>query len=121
MEFRLFLRTRRAELNLSQAALADRLTDLGQDTSPARISHREAGRNKPPLEDPVFRHSLSIALEMTTNDLMAALGYLAMDGELSNEAQHAAYVIDRLPDEARSLALEYLNLLEKRYMRGQEN
>jgi transcriptional regulator with XRE-family HTH domain len=115
MEFRDFLKQRRQELDLSQQELADRLSDKGHETSYARVSHWETGRNKPPLENPEFRRALALALEMDVNTMLARLGYVAFDDERSPEARLAADIVDNLPAEGRELALDILRSLEKRY------
>ena len=117
MEFKTFLKRRRTELGLSQADIADGLSALGEETGHARVGHWETGRNKPPLEDPQFRKALAAVLEMDANDLMRALGFLTTDDDRSPEARLAATIIDELPDAARDLALDYLHLLQKRYVR----
>jgi transcriptional regulator with XRE-family HTH domain len=115
MEFKDFLRKRRAELKISQADLADLLSSMGQETSSARIGHWETARNKPPLEDENFRHALAAALKMDVNELMSELGFVITDENRSREARRAADIIDRLPSEIRETALELLTVLEKRY------
>lgn len=115
MEFRSFLKDRREELGISQAQLADLLSDLGEETSSARVGHWETGRNKPPLEDANFRRVLATAMRMEVNEMMALLGFIITDDERSEEALRAAAIVDNLPQEARELALDYLSLLEKRF------
>jgi transcriptional regulator with XRE-family HTH domain len=111
-----FIKQRRAKLDLSQAKLAQRLTDLGQTTSHTRVAHWESGRNKPPLEDPKFRVALAVALEIDVNDMMAELGYVVTDEHRSAEALIAAEIVDQLPAEAKQLAIDYLRVLEKRFV-----
>src|SRR6266853_1979133 len=97
MEFREFLKTRRATLHLSQAELADALSARGQETSPGRVGHWETGRNSPPLENAYFRDALASALHMDVNDLLAQLGFIVVDTQRSKEALLAAQIIDHLP------------------------
>lgn len=113
-----FLKARRQELRISQADLATRLTLRGQDTTKASIGHWETDRNQPPLKDPEFRLALASALEIDVNQMMAILGFVVTEDDRSKEARRAADIIDRLPSEARSLALDYLAMLEDRYARS---
>lgn len=113
-----FLKTRTSELGISQADLARELTLRGLDTTRATVGHWEAGRNNPPIEDPQFRNALASALEMDVNTMMVRLGFLITEAERSNEARRAADIIDRLPSEGKSLALDYLILLERRFIRS---
>lgn len=117
MEFREFLRVERTRMNLSQAKLAERLSDLGQETSAARVGHWETGRNKPPIENPKFRQVLAMALEMDVNEMMNRLGFTNNDEDRSEEARYAAEIVEHLPAEAKSLAIEYLDLLKRRYVK----
>lgn len=114
MEFKDFLRQRRAELQISQQELADRLSERGQETSYARVSHWETGRNQPPIELVAFRNALALSLEMTVDDLMRTLGYIT-SGNLSENAIQAAQIIERLPNDAQELALDLLHQLERRF------
>ena len=118
MDFREFLKTRRTTLKISQAQLADELSARGQETSSARVGHWETGRNNPPLENPHFREALASVLQMDVNDLMAELGFIVADNQRSKEALLAAQIIDHLPPLARDLAIDYLKLLEKRFING---
>ena len=117
MEFRDFLKHRRDELGISQAELADRLSERGEEASAARVGHWETGRNKPPLDDPKFRLVIASTLEIDVNEMMMVLGYVVTDENRSQEARRAADIVDRLPDDARELALDYLDVLERRYLK----
>lgn len=110
-----FLKARRQELRISQADLASRLTLRGQDTLKASIGHWETERSNPPIRDYEFRLALASALEMDVNEMMAVLGFIIADTDRSTDARRAADIIDRLPSDARSLALDYLSMLEKRF------
>lgn len=118
MDFSDFLRIERARLNLSQAKIAERLSELGQETSAARVGHWETGRNKPPLDDPNFRRALAITLNLDVNEMMSRLGFVQTDDQRSREARRAADIVDRLPSEAKSLALEYLDMLDRRFVKS---
>lgn len=113
MQFGRFLRKRREELDISQAKVADLLTELGQETSAARVGHWETGRNKPPLHDPDFRFAIAQALKMNVNEMMYSLGLEVAEEYISQEARIAAAIIDRLPETERSKAIDFLHLLEK--------
>lgn len=111
-----FLRARLAELDISQADLARRLTLRGKSTTRATVGHWVAGRNYPPIEDRDFRMALAASLEIDVNELMTRIGFAVVDSDRSKEAMRAADIIDRLPSEAKSLALEYLDMLDRRYV-----
>lgn len=115
MEFKAFLRHRREKLGISQAEVAERLSDHGEETSSARVGHWETGRNKPPLEDLRFRRALALALEMDANSMMTELGYVTSQDAYSSEARLAAEIVDQLPTEGKELALDILRSLEKRF------
>lgn len=118
MEFKLFLRQRRLSLGLTQSDIAKGLSQKGHDTSSARVGHWETGRNKPPLEDQRFRSVLASVLQMDINEMMSQLGYVISESERSEEAQIAANILDTLPPDARQLALDYLHVLEKRFVKS---
>jgi transcriptional regulator with XRE-family HTH domain len=111
MEFKQFIRQRRLTLGMSQLDLANKLSEAGHEASPARISHWETGRNKPPIEDAGFRRLLAHALDMDINEMMAELGYVQGDFEHTPEARRAAEIVDLLSPEDRDLALGLLKQL----------
>ncbi|MBE7513845.1 MAG: helix-turn-helix transcriptional regulator [Anaerolineales bacterium] len=110
-----FLRDRRKLLGISQDELAARLSNSGQETSHARVSHWETGRNKMPLHDKGFRVALAIALEMDTNELMEALGYVIIEDERSDKARLAANLVDQLPPDVQDVAIDQLTSLYNRF------
>lgn len=114
MEFKVFLRERRKQLDISQEDLAARLSRLGHETGHARISHWETGRNKPPIDQAEFRTALAIALEMDVNDMMSVLGYVITDPQRSEQARLAADIIDQLPPDRKDLALTLLRALAEK-------
>jgi transcriptional regulator with XRE-family HTH domain len=115
MEFREFLRIERVRNHMSQAELAARMTELGEETSAARVGHWETGRNTPPMDNQHFRHVLAIALRMGENEMLTELGYVLPEGQFSSKALYAAQIIDALPNEARDIAMEILEVLARRY------
>lgn len=82
--------------------------------SQARIAHWETGRGNPAWESRALRQALASALELDINEMMASLGFVDADEETSQEARRAAYIIDRLPEPERSIALDFLELLDKK-------
>lgn len=111
-----YLPKRRKELSISQLELAKRLSNLDQETSSARVGHWETGRNHPPLNEPLFRQALAISLETDVNTMMVELGYVITHDEISKDAKRAAEIVDSLPDEVKGLAIDYLEVLLKRYV-----
>ena len=116
MEFKDFLKQRRTELKLSQSDVAEQLSEKGQETGNARISHWETGRNKPPLEDAAFRKALASVLEIDVHTMLEKLGYVVEDDGRTIEAKMAADIVDQLSPEGRQLAIELLRSLEKRFV-----
>lgn len=118
MKFNVFLKRRRAELGLTQGQVAEGLSMRGYETSSGRVGHWETGRNRAPLEDARFRHALASVLQLDVNEMMTELGYVVFDSERSKEAQLAAEIVDQLPSDARLLALDYLQVLERRFSKS---
>lgn len=108
MKFKQFLKMRRKELHLSQANVADMLSGMGHETSPARVGHWETGRNQAPLEDAGFRDAIALVLQFDTNEMMSTLGYVVIESERSKEAQIAAMIVDQLSADKKKLALGIL-------------
>lgn len=119
MQFNDFLRERRRILGMTQADVADQLTLRGQETSYARVSHWERGRNKPPLEDKAFREALATTLNLEVNEMMAALDYMVLEDARSPDARLAAEIVDHLPEAGKKLAIEYLRTLERYFSQAQ--
>ena len=115
MEFKAFLRSRREELGLTQQDLADALANAGQETSYARVSHWETGRNKPPLEDTRFRQALATALELDVNEMMSILGFVVSNDDRSPNARLAADLIDQLPADAQEMVIEIIQTFHRKY------
>lgn len=111
-----WIRKRRIELDLNQEELAARLQVSGFSATRASISHWENGRHMPPLDDPNFRQSLAKALKLRESEMLERAGYQVVVSPQSEDARRAASIIDRLPEPARELALDYLQMLEKRFV-----
>lgn len=115
MEFKEFLRSRRVQLGITQGELARRLTEYGHQASSSRVGHWETGRNRAPLEDALFREALARALEMDVNAILDELGYIVDESNLSAEAWRAATIVQHLSPVGRQLAIDYLQVLEKKF------
>lgn len=111
-----WIRQRREELNLSQEELTARLQVAGLNISRAAVSHWEKERNHPPLDNPEARLAIAKALKLSVAEVLTLAGYVVEDEKQSEAARRAAAIIERLPADARELALEYLNMLEKRFV-----
>lgn len=111
-----WLRERRKELDMQQSELVARLELAGFSVGRASISHWENGRYDLPLEDPNFRQALAKALKLTESEVLERAGYQVVVSPQSEDARRAASIVDRLPETARELALEYLQMLEKRFV-----
>lgn len=116
MEIKDYLPRRRKELSISQFELASRLSHMGQETSPARVGHWETGRNNPPLNQTLFRQALALALETDVNTMMNQLGYALDTDDIGDDARRAAAIVESLPDSIKPLAIDYLEVLLKRYV-----
>ena len=77
-----YIRSRRKGLDISQEALAARLSISGYDCTESAVSHWEHGRAEPPIENPVFANALAIALEVNPSDLVRATGVFAIPPEV---------------------------------------
>jgi len=111
-----WLRKRREELDLSQEEVASRLQVAGLNVGRSTISHWERGRYNPPLEDASFRQALANILRLSIADLLMRAGYEIADDDRSQAARQAADIVDHLPPDAQGLALDYLQVLEKRFI-----
>ncbi len=114
-----WLRARREELHLSQEELSARLQVAGLNISRATVSHWETERYNIPLDNPELRHVLANILRMNIADMLLAAGYEISEGKRSPAARRAADIVDHLPPDAQGLALDYLQVLEKRFIQDQ--
>jgi transcriptional regulator with XRE-family HTH domain len=115
MQIKDFLISRRKKLGMSQEDLARELTLRGWATTKGSVGHWETGRNLPPLKDINFRKALAMSLSMDVNSMMGNLDFVIIDDDRSTEARRAADIVDSLPEDVKSLALDYLEVLKKRY------
>lgn len=115
MRFATFIKTHRIRLDLTQAELAELITLYGYNTSPQRVGHWETERNDPPMNNPFFRAALAQAIRMDINHIMTELGFTVDESDRSHEALLAAEIVDRLPPPAKQLAIDYLEVLQKRF------
>lgn len=111
-----WLRDRRKELDMQQAELVARLELAGFVVGRASISHWENGRYDPPLDNPKFRQAIAKALKLTESEMLERAGYQVVVSMQSEDARQAASIVDKLPEPARGLALDYLKMLEKRFV-----
>jgi hypothetical protein len=110
-----YLRARLIDLDMSYADLAGELSNRGYDVTRSAVQHWVSGKNIPPVEDKRFRVLLASALQLDSNDMMMRFGYYTFESDRSREARRAADMIDLLPDDQKSFALEYLDLMVRRY------
>lgn len=103
-----FIKTRRGELHLSLADLADLMTHTGYAVERQTIGHWERGRNKPPASDPHFRHALAAALHVDESEILDKAGFNLTDDDRSVEALRAASLVEQMSPEQRHLALKLL-------------
>ncbi len=92
-----------------------RLQLEGQTISRAAISHWETGRYNPPLDSSDFRLALAKALKMDVSELLRSAGYEISRSNYSDAAKRAAAIIEHLPPKGQEMALDYLQMLEKRF------
>jgi transcriptional regulator with XRE-family HTH domain len=103
-----FIKTRRDELNLSLADLAEILTKTGYAVERQTIGNWERGRNNPPIGSEHFRRALSIVLHIDESEILDKAGLTLTDDERSAEALRAASLIDQMSPEQRHLAIRLL-------------
>lgn len=105
-----WLRERREQLHLNQEELAARLQLVGFDVARASISHWETGRFNPPFNDPAFTKAFAQVLKMSVNSMLKQAGYEIIT-DLSENARHAAEIVDQLPSDRQRLAIGILEQL----------
>jgi len=105
-----WLRQRREQLHLNQEEIAARLQLAGFDIGRGAISHWEVGRHKPPFDDPAFTKALAQILKLSINSMLKQAGYEIIT-DLSDDARHAAEIVDQLPADRRRLAIGLLEQL----------
>lgn len=105
-----WIRERRDKLDISQESLAARLQEQGFDITAGTISHWERGRYNPPMEDANFRKVLASVLKMSIPAMLVAAGY-EITSRYSDDAMHAADIVDQLSDDKRRLAIGILEQL----------
>lgn len=105
-----WLRQRREQLHLNQEDVAARLQLAGFDIGRGAISHWEVGRTKPPFDDPEFTKALASVLKLSVNSVLKQAGYEIVT-DLSEDARHAAEIVDQLPADRRRIALGLLEQL----------
>lgn len=105
-----WIRQRRQELRISQAEVARQLQLEGQTVSDAAVSHWENERYNPPIEDDDFRKALGRVLKLNEAELLMRAGY-SVATRHTEEAERAAHIIDRLPQDKRELAIKLLEAL----------
>ncbi|MCL4251800.1 MAG: helix-turn-helix domain-containing protein [Anaerolineae bacterium] len=107
----LWLKHRREGRRLSQDELASRLQVEGFDLTRATISHWEVGRYQPPLNDARFRQALAKILRVSVRQMLIEAGYEIASDDHSEAGERAASILDQLPPEKQSLALDILERL----------
>jgi hypothetical protein len=108
MTFSEFLTWQLERNGMSLDELAKTLTRHGYPVSKGTVGHWKTERNKPPMDLPAFRLALSRSFHMDVNELVRHLGYVIEESDRSIEARMAADLIDAMPTEKRSKALELL-------------
>lgn len=94
----------------TQGVLTARLNLKGFKFTRAAIGHWEAGRYPPPLDEPEFRKALASILKMSVPAMLTAAGY-EITNTYSNDAIHAADIIDQLPEDKKRFAIDMLDRL----------
>jgi transcriptional regulator with XRE-family HTH domain len=116
MDIKDFIQSKLTELGMSLSEFADELTLRGHDISKAGVYNWVIGKAKPPIHDKDFRYKLASVFRMDIEEMLKILGYVTTDDERSPFARRASDIIDHLPDDVKELALDYLVMLEKRYI-----
>jgi transcriptional regulator with XRE-family HTH domain len=112
-----YIKKRRGELGLSLADIAGRLSERGYVVQRQTVGHWETGRNNAPIESKEFRESLAASLEVDVNEMLAQMEISSLTGDHSVRALYAAEVIDRLPSDYQEEIIEYLQMIERRYLK----
>jgi transcriptional regulator with XRE-family HTH domain len=107
-----WLRQRREQLHINQEELAARLQLAGFDIARSSISHWENDRFKPPFNDPEFTKAFASVLKLSVNSMLKQAGYEIVT-DLSENARHAAEIVDSLPADRQRLAIGLLEQLQR--------
>lgn len=121
MDIKDLIQSKLIELDISLAEFANRLTLRGHDISKAGVYNWVTGKAKPPISDKEFRYKLASVLEMDVDEMLKILGYITTLDERSPFTRRITDIIEHLPDDGKELALDYLEMLEKRYIEKSHN
>jgi transcriptional regulator with XRE-family HTH domain len=111
----MWLRERRKSIGIETLEELARLLQLqGFAISPSALSHYEQGRRSIPLDDDDFRNALMRVLKYSESELMRAAGF-EIGSDLTEDGQRAAEIIEKLPPDARIIAMDILHSFERHY------
>lgn len=83
----------------------------GYSISRGTISHWEMGRVYPPFHDPEFTNALADALQLSVIGILVHAGYRVSRDGFSENAKHAAEIIDKMPPKKQAVAINILEQL----------
>lgn len=112
-----WLRQRREQLHLSQEDVISKLQLQGINVSRSSLSNWENQKFNPPLEETEFRNAIAQVLSMSVSELLTMAGY-EINETKSRESVTAAAIVERLPPAAKEMAMDYLSMLEKKYVKS---
>lgn len=109
------LRRRREELGLSRAMLSRDLDDFGYSVSGMGIAHWESGKRSAPIDDPALIEAISLALGLDKISIFQARGINIASAGRTPEGRLAAEIVDALPPDERTTAIDYLKIMQRRW------
>lgn len=115
MDIKDYIQVRLDDLEMSLSQFANELTLRGHDISKAGVYNWVTGKAKPPIHDKDFRYKLASVLGVDVDEMLKTLEYVSSPDDRSPFVRRASDIIEKLPDDGKELALDYLIMLEKRY------
>lgn len=112
MEINEFLRRRLQKMDISLSDLEARLNLYGYKVTKGAIGHWVTGRRKLPLKDTRFVEVLARSLEMSTNEMLEQMGFIATDDDWSPTVQRIAAIANQLSPDKQKLALKLVEQLQ---------
>jgi hypothetical protein len=114
MAFSEYLRKRLAELDLSYEQFATQLTVHGYPITKGGLTSWLDSRTpkNPKIANSEYRKALAIVLRISESELMSHFG-METSNTMSNEAKYGAQLINSLPKDKQTMAIQILETLAK--------
>jgi len=107
----MWLKQRRIEVGINSLEELARLFQIeGYQITPSALSHYENKRRVIPLDDDQFRNVAMSILRLSEHEILRIAGYKVIS-EHSTDGEKAAWIVDQLPQEKRSMAIRVLEAM----------